>query len=48
MEKAPHYGAVDVPVELPGDALLSVSNTATGLSGNEPAKKRRSFLSKLF
>jgi hypothetical protein len=47
-DKAPYYGVVDLPVELPGNALLSASNTATGLPEKDPAKKRRSFLSKLF
>ena len=48
MEKAPNYGVVDMPVELPGTASLSIPNTATGFPEKEPAKKRRSFLSKLF
>jgi hypothetical protein len=47
-EKATQYGVVDVPVELPGNTLLSASNTATGLPEKEPTKKKRSFLSKLF
>jgi hypothetical protein len=48
VEKMPHYGVANVPVELPGNALLSASNAASGLPEKEPAKKRRSFLSKLF
>ena len=48
VEKTPHYGVANMPVELPGNALLSAPNTATGLPEKETGKKRKSFLSKLF
>jgi hypothetical protein len=48
VNKTPQYGVVDVPVELPGEILLSPSSAPIGLPEKESTKKRRSFLSKLF
>ena len=48
VNKTPEYGVVDVLVELPGQAMFSPSYTMASVPEKEPAKKRRSFLSKLF
>jgi hypothetical protein len=46
--KAPHGGAMDMPVELPGDMLRSGAVSISGHSGIEAAKKKKLFFSKLF
>jgi hypothetical protein len=48
VNKTPQYGAANVPIELPGQTLLSPSNAVMGLPEKEAAKKRKSFVSKLF
>jgi hypothetical protein len=49
VNKTPQGSAIDVPVELPGDMLISGSASLSGHSEVDPTKKKKTrFFSRLF